>query len=484
VTVREGSTVEEVRRIRSDLDHPIIDADGHAIEYLPLVRAIAEEVAGASVAEGLDRVLGASAAIRHLPAAEKRALGAVRGPWWGLPAANTLDRGTAMLPALLAERIEEVGIDHAVLYPTYGLMVSGLDDAEVRVGLARAFNTFYAEAFGPHRARLTPVGIIPMHSPDEAIAELDYATATLGLRAFMFGGPIARPIPGSSLPVRAANWIDSLGVDSEFDYDPVWQRCVELGVAPTFHTSAMGWSTHSSPTSYVSNHLGMFATAGELMCRTLLLSGVTARFPSLRFAFQEGGVGWAATLLSDLIGHWEKRNGEAVSHYDPSKVDLDELRGLFARYGSTRMAALADQLPGALRFLSDAEDHPSELDEFAAAQIKSSADIAELFSNRFFFGCEADDPMTALAFAGGLPHDARLPALFASDIGHWDVPDIRGVLIEAWELVEEGRASAADFRDLTFANAVALWAGSNPSFFEGTTVAAAVAAEMGGAEGA
>ena len=47
--------------------------------------------------------------------------------------------------------------------------------------------------------------------------------------------------------------------------------------------------------------------------------------------------------------------------------------------------------------------------------------------------------------------------MFASDIGHWDVPDIREVLPEAWELVEDGHINEADFRALTFENACELW---------------------------
>ena len=31
---------DDVTRIKAGLDHPVIDADGHAIEYLPLVRDI------------------------------------------------------------------------------------------------------------------------------------------------------------------------------------------------------------------------------------------------------------------------------------------------------------------------------------------------------------------------------------------------------------------------------------------------------------
>ncbi len=76
------------------------------------------------------------------------------------------------------------------------------------------------------------------------------------------------------------------------------------------------------------------------------------------------------------------------------------------------------------------------------------------------------------------PLAARFKVLFASDIGHWDVPDVREVLPEAWELVERGHATEADFRALTFENPVSLWAAANPEFFAGTTVEAAVAREL------
>jgi len=74
---------------------------------------------------------------------------------------------------------------------------------------------------------------------------------------------------------------------------------------------------------------------------------------------------------------------------------------------------------------------------------------------------------------------ARLRALFSSDIGHWDVPDMRGVLLEAWELVEREQLAENDFRDFTFANAVDLFTSANPNFFEGTSVEEAVRKETG-----
>ena len=73
----------------------------------------------------------------------------VRPPWWGIPAENTLDRTTAMLPGLLDERLGELGIDFAVVYPTTGLQASGHPVTELRQALCRAINTYHAEVFGP-----------------------------------------------------------------------------------------------------------------------------------------------------------------------------------------------------------------------------------------------------------------------------------------------------------------------------------------------
>jgi hypothetical protein len=310
-----------------------------------------------------------------------------------------------------------------------------------------------------------------MFTPEEAVAELDFAVAGLGLKAVMMAGVIPRPVPGAE-GVRGARWIDTLAHDSELDYDPVWRRCAELRVAPTFHASGQGWGTRMSRTSYVYNHIGNFAAAGEATCRSLLLGGVPMRFPSLRFAFLEGGVGWAASLYADFLGHFGKRSREAIAHYDPARLDRALLGRLVAEYGPPLLAQRVGRLDEALLMLSDPDEDRATLDEFAASGIERPEDVREIFSRRFFFGCEGDDPMTALAFRSDLhPLGARLPAIFASDIGHWDVPDARAVLAEAWELVEKGHLDEADFRALTFGNAVELFAGVNPAFFEGTAVA-------------
>ncbi len=461
----------QVAEIRARLDHPVIDADGHLVEWTPLVRDFLVEEAGEAVAKRFDTLVHGSQLSRLVPAGKKRELGISRYAWWGLPTRNTLDRATAMLPGLLYQRLDELGIDFALLYPTYGLTVTAVDDAELRQATARAFNRSSAELYAGYRDRLEPVAAIPMFTPEEALAELEHAVSTRGLKAVMMAGVIPRPVPGAE-GVRGARWIDTLAHDSEHDYDRVWARCAELGVAPTFHASGQGWGTRMSRTSYVYNHIGNFAAAGEATCRSLFLGGVPRRFPSLRFAFLEGGVAWAASLYSDILGHWEKRNARAIAHYDPTNLDRALFEKLVAEHGPREIAARMDRLDEALLMLCDPDEDPAGRDEFAACGITRPEEVREIFTRQFFFGCEGDDPMTAIAFQKGLhPLGARLPAIFASDIGHWDVPDAREVLGEAWELVDRGQLDASDFRDLVFGNALRLFGGVNPDFFEGTAVA-------------
>jgi predicted TIM-barrel fold metal-dependent hydrolase len=456
--------------IRARLDHPVIDADGHLVEFLPLIRDFLVELGGESLATGLDQLVHGPAALRALDATARRAGGISRSGWWGVPTRNTRDRATAMLPGLLYDRLDEIGIDLAVLYPTFGLIPMALDDQELRGAIARACNRYYAEVYAEYFDRLQPVAVIPSYTPEEAIAELDHAVTELGLRAVLIGGLVLRYAPGHDGD-RTARWVDGLGLDSAYDYDPVWRRCAELNVSPTFHSTGIGYGSRTSPFNYVANHIGNFASGAEAVARSLFFGGVPMRFPELRFAFHEGGVAWAASLYADILSHYAKRNQDAIAHYDPRELDDTLLIDLVEQHGPRAFTERLAQMPSTLAFLSDPDEDPARIDEFASCGIHRPEDVTHIFTEQYFFGCEADDPMNALAFNDRLhPHGARLSAVFASDIGHWDVPDFRGVLPEAWELVEGGLITEADFRAFTFENPVRLWAGTNPDFFRGTAI--------------
>jgi len=272
-------------------------------------------------------------------------------------------------------------------------------------------------------------------------------------------------------------WIDPLALDSEYDYDPVWRKCIELKVAPTTHSGTQGWPNRSSISSYVYNHIGHFAAAGEVLCKALFLGGVTRRFPQLRFAFLEGGVGWGVMLYHDLISHWEKRNYQALkAHLDPASVDRDLLVELVRRHGDERQCSKVDELRRGDGYYRDpVVERDEDLDEWKSCRISEARDVRDLFVPNFYFGCEADDHMVAWAFNDKVNRfGAKINAMFSSDIGHWDVPDATAVVAESYELVEHGHITPDDYRDFVFGNAVTLRADMNPDFFRGTAVEDAV----------
>jgi predicted TIM-barrel fold metal-dependent hydrolase len=467
-------------QVRAGLDHPVIDSDGHTIEFEPAVMDYLEKLGGASMVERYRRSSGDGLMEWRLSDAERRAQRMGRAPWWMVPAENTLDRATASLPRLFAARLEELGIDFSVVYPSIGLIPIGFADDELRQASCRAFNEYHADLYREHAKQLAPVAIIPMNTPEEAIAELDHSIGKLGFKGVMMAGAIRRPLPAAEKlgpeAARLAFWVDTLGLDSAYDYDPVWARCQALGVNPSFHTGSMGWGARRSVTNFVYNHVGHFAAAGEATCKSLFMGGVTRRFPKLRFAFLEGGVAWACALLSDLMGHWEKRNKDAYGEYDPARVDRELLLRLYREHGQPLVQARLQSLIDGWAVRGDRIDDDYPRDEFAACGIERAQDVVERFVPSFYFGCEAEDPMNAWAFARQInPFGARLNAIFGSDVGHWDVRDMREVVEESWELVEKGVIGKDDYRAFVFENAVRFWTANNPGFFRGTTVESAAA---------
>src|SRR5687767_12031876 len=462
--------------VRSSVKHPIIDADGHWIEYGPVFAERMRKVAGDKAADGFIAAQQRIPDALKLSIAERKQRGIAMEGYWSRQSTNTRDRATAMMPRMLYDRLDELGIDFGIVYPTAGLGIPRIADDETRRAVIHGFNIVTADYFAKLSDRLTPAAVIPMHTPEEAIAELEFATKQLGAKVGMFGSSIARPLPAAKgvdpQVARHAVLYDQFGLDSDYDYDPVWQKCRELGVAPTFHTGGRGFGLRNNPSNFTFNHIGHFAAAGHAVAKGLFLGGVTRRFPDLRFGFLEGGVGWGCQLFADLIEHWERRGKKGLEYMHPSKLDRKLLAELVAKYGYEEIAAELQQRGGWPNKEEDELDGSVPVhDDYAACNITKKQDWIDLFVTPYFFGCEADDRMNAVAFSKFNPFGAKIQAIYSSDIGHFDVPDMNQVLPEAWELVEDELITKDDFRDFTFTNAVKLWGTNNPRFFEGTTVA-------------
>src|SRR5258706_12830296 len=102
-----SNTPSKSAQVRARLSHPVIDADGHTIEFIPAFFDSLKETGGADMVE---RYL-AYPDNRFNPTGwyrqnweQRRDNWTPRLAWWPLPTRNTLDRATATIPRLLRER--------------------------------------------------------------------------------------------------------------------------------------------------------------------------------------------------------------------------------------------------------------------------------------------------------------------------------------------------------------------------------------------
>jgi predicted TIM-barrel fold metal-dependent hydrolase len=464
---------------REKIGHPVIDSDGHVLEFMPAAHPYLKKALGEAL---FARYYGGDSPLKvamSSPTLEERRRSRVpQAGWWGTPVKNVRDVATSLSPRLLHARMDELGFDFAVLFPTSGFNSAGVSDEPLRRGLCAGFNEFFAQAYGPFADRLTVAGIIPMNTPQEAIEELEHCHE-IGLKVVGIPHGVLRPIaqvdparPSPWMFPGQSHWWDFFGLDSEYDYDGVWKKFVELGFVVNVHggLGAPPTSHYTSISSWMANHIGSFAAMHYPTCKSLYLGGVTRRLPEVPFAFLESGVGWACTLLAETVEHWEKRNLQNVQAlYDPVLLDTDTLVAYMVQY-SPELLEGVDDAAAALAGSTLRGVPPEEKDEWRAMAIKAKGDLGELFVHNFYFGCEADDRTASFAFSKANAFGSKLKAMFSSDISHFDVPQFDHVLPEAYGLLEKGVFSAEDFRRFTFENAVELYTRVNPRFFEGTVI--------------
>jgi hypothetical protein len=463
----------------------VIDGDGHWLEPIPIFLEYLSEVGGAKSVDQIRALWrGRDAWYRATPQ-ERQHSRLRRAIWWGVTS-NTLRQGNGAAAGLAERAVARIGhrlrADLSKLRAQHQRHVRRRPAPGLRPRLqhddGRHVRAVWRKVCaGSHHSHL--------HTPDEALAELEYAVVQRGFRAIMLRGNQERAIPSAAQEIKdrqkAAWYVDTIALDSPYDYEPLWRRCVELGVAVTQHSGSGRWQDRASISNFTYNHVGHFAESNHAFARGVFLGGLVRRYPSLNFGFMEGGVSWACQMCLDMIEHWEKRRRAGLQY--PSETSVPELRQLIDRYGDRRLKASADALMNnldafrpecSLEELSRPE-HVS--DDFEAAGIKSKDDVRAVFSGNFYFGCEADDRATMWAFDPRM--GVRLRPVFSSDFTHFDVPDFKEVIPEAFEMVEKGFVTEQDFREFTFTNAARLHTRNNPDFFKGTVVEKAVADELG-----
>jgi predicted TIM-barrel fold metal-dependent hydrolase len=189
------------------------------------------------------------------------------------------------------------GIDAEMIFPNKGLSMWATPDAVFAQAQCRVFNEWAWETFGPYNDRLSPAAAIATADLEGSIAEVQ-RVATLGFRALTL----------PCKPVWGGHDVDHPNYNLP-TFDPLWAVIQETGLPITFHVSTgrdprASRGNGGAVINYVSHSLSPTIEPVANLCA----SGVLERFPGLKFATIEAGIGWVAWLLDAMDEAYRKHH--------------------------------------------------------------------------------------------------------------------------------------------------------------------------------
>jgi predicted TIM-barrel fold metal-dependent hydrolase len=175
-----------------------------------------------------------------------------------------------------AERLKEQdrdGVSSEVLYTSMGMLLFGLDDAELRAACFRAFNDWAAEYCSSNPKRLIGTGTVALEDIDAGVKELQRC-ANKGLRGALIWGAAPEDKPYS----------DSV-------YDPFWAAAQDLDMPLSLHILTGRRGPRFSRRHVLRGYMTLPQEI-QLSFADLVLGGVFERFPRLKVVSAENDISW------------------------------------------------------------------------------------------------------------------------------------------------------------------------------------------------
>jgi predicted TIM-barrel fold metal-dependent hydrolase len=218
------------------------------------------------------------------------------------------------------ERVRDMdlgGIWAALNFPSMitgfcGRVYSNARDPELGLATTRAYNDWMVEAWWQqHPGRFIPLAITYLADPEVAAAEIRRNAA--------------RGVVAVTLPERPHR----LGLPSIFDdaWDPVMRACADTDTVICQHVGSSGTAevAPGAPSGTVATLFGQLALTA---CAEWVWSGWPLRYPSLKIAMSEGGLGWVAMLL-DRLDFMAERGEYLTNGYGPDVHPADVVQRNF-----------------------------------------------------------------------------------------------------------------------------------------------------------
>ncbi len=233
-------------------------------------------------------------------------------------------------PVQRAKDLMSDGIRGSVCFPTFprfaGVTFLRAKDKELASLCVKAYNDFMLDEWSASVPGMYIPMVIGMLWDPPQMAEEIRRCAALGARAVTF--PENTHLLGEP-SFHTRHW------------DPVWQACEETETVICMHIGTSGVVPMPSPDANFTIGIALATTAAQSTCTDLIMSEIPQRYPKIKFALSEGGIGWVPFVLERADRAWERhRFWSGLSETPPSEIFarniwvcfIDERMGVEARH--------------------------------------------------------------------------------------------------------------------------------------------------------
>ena len=197
----------------------------------------------------------------------------------------------------IAERVKDMDVNGLLAglnFPTFagfaGSHVAKAADQELAAATIAGWNDWSIdEIAGENPGRFIPMGILPHYDMDATVAEI-HRIAAKGAKAVS----VPEAPYGIGLPSFASG-----------HWDPMFAALLDTGMIPCMHIGG-AFGLIQRPTDVPMLPDDIIIMAPQVMAVTttdIILGGLLQRFPDLKFALSEGGIGWVSFYLDRLDRH-------------------------------------------------------------------------------------------------------------------------------------------------------------------------------------
>ena len=213
------------------------------------------------------------------------------------------------------ERVRDMnanGVLGSMCFPSFpqfcGQLFARTEDKEVALAMLRAYNDWHVEGWcGAAPGRFIPLALPVIWDPDLAAAEI-HRMAAKGCHAVTF----------SENPEKLG-W-PSFHSDH---WDPLWQACSEEGTVACLHIGSSSQLVITSVEAPIDVLITLQPMNVVQAAADLLWSPVLRKFPDLKIALSEGGIGWIPYFLERIdyqYGRHRAWTGQDFGDKLPSEV--------------------------------------------------------------------------------------------------------------------------------------------------------------------